>query len=219
MELHTLILVLKGITAGFIVSIPLGPIALVLIQRTMNKGVKSGVISGLGVATADTFYAAIGAFGVTFITNFLMTQQTELKILGGIILLLIGINMYKTDPLKKASSVSANPVVKSLGDFFSMFFLTITNPLIIFMYITAFTILGIGHAQGNTQDALLITIPIYLGATGWWILLTSGVKLFRHKIQIKKLFYINKITGIIVIVLAIGTGLSVFLSLDLLSFL
>ncbi len=212
MGITTLQFLFKGIIAGLWVSVPLGPIGVLLIQRTMNKGVKSGFISGLGVATADTFYAMIAVFGITFLSNFFESQQTILTILGIIILLVMGIKMYNSDPvscLKKKKENSGN----EFTDFFSMFMLTITNPLTIIIFSTVFALLGIGLIQTNKFGAIVVTFGIYIGASLWWFLLSSGVNFFRHKIKLKSLFWMNRITGVIIILIALGGAVSSLLLL------
>lgn len=210
MALDVLLIFIKGIIAGIVVSIPLGPIGVILIQRTMNKGLRSGVISGLGIATADTFYAIVAAFGLTFITNFLMAQEVGLKLVGGIILFIIGLKLFKSKP----AQVKQPPRTKSnsrFGDFFSMFFLTISNPMMIFMFASAFTLLGLNIVKGEPRMAFVVTTGIYVGAIVWWGLLTSGANLFKHKIKLKKLGILNKISGGIIIGASIVAAFSVFL--------
>ena len=211
MALPSILIFIKGIITGILVSIPLGPIGIILIQRTMNNGLRSGVVSGLGIATADTFYGILAAYGLTFITNFLIAQQTSFKIFGGIILLILGIKLLKSNPIQ------AKPQLKKesgsrIGDFFSMFFLTISNPMMIFMYASAFTLLGLNFVKGDPQLAFLVTTGIYVGAFLWWGALTSGVNLFRHRIKLKKLFIVNKISGSIIIGASIVAAVSVLIN-------
>ena len=214
MDFTVLLYLLKGIVAGFLVSVPLGPIGIILVQRTVSKGVKSGFISGLGVATADTFYAIIAVFGLTFLTNFLMSQIVPFKIIGGIILLVLGIRIYNTSPSVKSHKKAKSTIKKGgfFRDFFSMFFLTITNPLTIVLYGSVFALLGLGFNGYNPKNAFILTIGISIGAILWWFMLSSGVNLFKHKINLKRLSLINKITGVVVIGLAIFAALSILFS-------
>jgi threonine/homoserine/homoserine lactone efflux protein len=214
MALFTLEYFIKGIFAGLLISVPLGPIGVLLIQRTVNKGVRSGFISGLGVATADTLFAIIASFGLTFLTNFFITQQTSIKLIGGIILLFMGIRLLSQDPEKYR--INCQDTYRSglshFGDFISMFILTITNPLAILLYGTVFTLLGLGITNHDPRSAFILIFGIYVGATVWWLVLSSGVNLYRHKIDLKKLSLINKITGIVVIAIAIFGAISIFMS-------
>lgn len=207
MGIATFQIFFKGILAGLWVSIPLGPIGVLLIQRTMNKGLKSGLVSGLGVATADTFFAIVAAFGLTFLTNFFEDKQTQLTLIGGLIMLFIGIKMFKSNPAKdfrKNKKNSKNRVT----DFFSMFFLTITNPITILVFSPVFALLGIGLSDGDNTTSIIVTFGIYFGASLWWLLLSSGVNFFRHKIRLRNLWWMNRITGIIIIVIAIVAATS-----------
>ena len=73
---------LKGLVIGFSVAAPVGPIGILCINRTLSKGRLHGFVSGLGAATADALYGCIAAFGLTFITTFLLTQKIWLQLIG-----------------------------------------------------------------------------------------------------------------------------------------
>jgi threonine/homoserine/homoserine lactone efflux protein len=211
MELFTLNYLIKGILAGLLVSMPLGPIGVVLIQRTMNKGFASGIISGLGVATADTLFAIIASFGLTFITNFFIKEMTAFTVIGSIILFVMGIRMFKSNPAQYFNASRKIEGNNQFSDFISMFLLTITNPMTVFIFGTVFTILGLGILHDDRRSALIVTIGIYFGATLWWLILSSGINLFRHKINLKSLHWLNRITGTVIIIIAFGIIGSLFL--------
>jgi len=201
--------------AGLTISVPLGPIGVLLINRTVNKGARSGVASGLGIATADTFYALIAAFGLSFLTNFLIKQQFSLKIIGGACLLYMGWKIYNKSPFTLRNIFSkhcANGKKKSnvFVDFLSMFALTITNPFTIVFYGTVFTVLGLTVSELGVKGIYIVALGIYLGATIWWLMLASGINLFRNKLKIRGIWMINKVMGSLIIALAILAALSLF---------
>ena len=96
-----LILLIKGLIIGLLVSVPLGPIGVLCIQRTLNKGRRSGFISGLGASSADTIFALVASLGLTIVINFVREQQQYFQIAGGLIVLYIGFKIFYTNPVKQ----------------------------------------------------------------------------------------------------------------------
>ncbi|MBE9467975.1 MAG: LysE family transporter [Bacteroidetes bacterium] len=206
-----IIYLIKGLIVGIAVSAPMGPIGVLCVQKTVNKGKIMGFYSGMGAATADTFYAIITAFGLTYITNFLLRHQLYLEIIGISVLLALGLKMFFSNPVKQ---YKANQQIKKnkgiFSDYISTFFLTISNPLTIIFYGTAYAALGlIGDSQTAGSSYLLI-LGIFLGATLWWYFLTSIVNIYRHKFKLKIIWNINRISGIAIIALSCFAIIQVF---------
>ncbi|HPD96121.1 MAG: LysE family transporter [Bacteroidales bacterium] len=197
-----LILLVKGIVIGLLASIPLGPIGVICIQRTINKGRSSGFVSGLGAASADTFFAAIAGFSLSFIISFIEEKQLIIEVIGGIIVALLGLKTFYTNPVSQLKRHKRKKN-KLIEDFFSVLFLTATNPFAIFVFVALFAATGIvAHDQhfGITSIALL---GVFLGGSLWWYILSSLVNFFRHKFRLKQLWWINKISGAIIFILGI----------------
>lgn len=195
-------LFIKGIIIGLIASIPLGPIGVICIQRTINKGRSSGFVSGLGAAVADTIFAAIAAFSLTYIINFIEERQLIIEFVGGIIVILLGLKTFYTNPvsqLKRHKRKKNKPV----EDFISVLLLTGTNPFAIFFFVALFAAAGIvHHSQGFGQSSVAL-VGVFLGGALWWYTLTSLVNLFRHKFRLKQLWWINKIAGAAILLLGL----------------
>jgi len=172
----------KGVTIGFAASIPLGPIGILCIQKTINKGRLSGFVSGLGAALSDTFYAVIAGFGLTFITNFILEKQLYLKIAAGAILFYLGFKIFFTDPIKQYREQSRKKGKGLFGDFISIFLLTVSNPLAVFFFGGAFAAFGFVSEESAFTSVLFLTLGVFIGATFWWTILTTLVNLFRKKI-------------------------------------
>ena len=188
-----------GLVVGFLASVPLGPIGVLCIQRTLNKGRMSGFVSGIGAASSDFIYAIIAGYSVSFVTKFIEEQLFLIKILGAVILLVLGLKIYLTNPvvqMRKQRKRSAGLV----QDYVSTFLLTITNPLAIFLFIAAFSIVG-GERNFLTQSGLMC--GVFIGASLWWLTLTSLVGLFRKKLSLRRLYWINKIAGSVIIILVL----------------
>lgn len=202
---------LKGLLVGIIVSAPMGPIGVLCVQKTVNKGQLLGFFSGLGAATADTFYAILAVFGVTFLTNFLAKNQLFLQVVGITVLLILGFRMIFNNPIKqyrynRASSKKTN----AIKDYLSVFFLTISNPLTIIFFGAAFAMLGLLSDNLSQRNNLLLVAGIFSGASLWWLLLTYVVNIFRKKFRLRNIFMLNRVSGIIIIVLSIVAILKFF---------
>jgi len=201
------LLLLKGIIVGISTSAPLGPLGILCIQRTINKGVLSGLVSGLGAAVADIIYAAIAGFGISIIADFLKEYQMLIRILGGIVLLIVGIMIFRSNPIKQIRQQKAQKR-NYVSDFISSFVITFTNPITIVVFGAVFASLGLDQVT-NLNPIVLTLLGIFAGALLWWLALTIFINIFRNKIRLRNLWWINKITGIVVSVF----GLAIFVSL------
>ncbi len=199
----------KGIIIGLSASIPLGPIGVLCIQRTLNKGRKSGFISGLGAAAADGFYAIVAGFSVSVIIDYLTEYQTSLRIGGGIVLLFMGYKLFTTNPGKQLRDQLKRKRKGLFGDFISIFALTISNPITIFVFMAVFAGFNLVESQSDHTNVFSLITGILLGATTWWFTLSTVVSIFRGKFKLRRMLLINRIAGVLVILF----GLFVFSTL------
>ncbi len=200
---------IKGLIVGFLASIPLGPVGVLCIQRTINKGRYSGLISGMGAATVDMFFALVAALGLTYIINFIEEQQFLIQLIGGGVLIFLGTKIFNTNPIKQIRK-HRRKKNKLIEDYFSVFFLTLSNPLGVFLFIAAFAGIGMVTSNDSSLKSSLIVLGVFLGATLWWSTLTFFIDFFRKHFRLKQLWWINKIAGILIIVFGVAAMLSVF---------
>lgn len=201
--------ILEGMIVGFSASVPLGPIGVLCIQRTLQRGRLAGFFSGLGAAVSDTIYAVIAGFSLSFIVAFIEEQIFWIQIFGAVILFLLGAHIYRSNP---AVQLRRQRRSKSsyLQDFVSTFLLTISNPLALFLFIAFFAGFGVVAPNSGLAGQLVLILGVFLGATTWWLLLTSVVGLFRQAVNLRRLYWINKIAGATIVVLVL-VGLVVWL--------
>ena len=207
-------ILLKGIILGLTVSMPLGPIGIILINRTIKRGMLSGVFSGLGLATADTLLAVLAALGFTVILSFINEERFIISIIAGLIIIGIGLKIYLSNPVKDIRNrEKAN---KSLWrDYYSVFVLSISNPYTIFIFVAFFS--GV-HIGGNVKPELVpfFLVPgVLIGTITWWFFLSYFVSRFKKNIRLRVIVRVNKVAGIVVIVIGIIVLLSVFTPLKL----
>ena len=198
-------LIIAGIAAGLLISVPLGPVGVLIIRKTLNKGRGAGYLGASGAVVADMFFAIIAGFGVSFITNFIDSFQQEIRIGGGVILMILAYKLFTSSVVDEIRNKSKNGTL--WADFMHTYFLTLSNPLTIIVIGAIFAAGDPGDKFGRVEILTLIS-GVFVGAVGWWIFLVTTVNLFRKRIRLKTLWYLNKITGILIF----AFGLFVFFS-------
>ena len=139
-----LILFLKGLVVGICASVPLGPIGVLCIQRTLSKGRHSGFITGLGAAVTDTFFAAIALLSLSFVQHILSDYKNIVMIAGGVIVGIFGVRLFMTNPVKQIKRIKSGNK-RYWQDFFSTIIMTISNPGAFFLMLGLFAFIGINH--------------------------------------------------------------------------
>jgi threonine/homoserine/homoserine lactone efflux protein len=187
---------IKGFVIGFSIAAPVGPIGILCIQRTLSGGNVQGLVTGLGAATADALYGLIAAFGLTFISNFLVDQSIWFRIIGGLFLCYLGIRAFLRKPQDQTVSAANSTTLSAYG---TTFFLTLTNPMTILFFAAIFAGLGIVSESIQYVSAGLMVIGVFTGSGAWWLLLSGATGIFRNKISERKLALVNKISGVIIL--------------------
>jgi threonine/homoserine/homoserine lactone efflux protein len=195
---------LKGIVIGFAMAIPIGPVGIICVRKTLTEGRLRGLIIGLGAATADLFYGSVAAFGLTVISDTLDSQRIWIRLVGGALLLFLGIRTFRTGPKELKVPINNSGILRS---YITTIFITLTNPLTIFAFLAVFAALGIGSGLGYFSASVLVT-GVFMGSGLWFLLLSSGAILFRKKLDLAGMRWVNKIAGILVTIsglIAIGS--------------
>lgn len=215
-----LINILKAFLIGICASAPIGPIAILVIQKSLSKGHKAGFITGMGACLVDTLFSIIAIFFLAIAQKFLNDNKELILIAGGAVVAVLGIFMTRSDPFRKmkADSYSSSVMMK---DFMQAIVMGLSNPGAILVIFGLFAFFGIG-ASGEPNDWKLtpIIISVSLGAAAYWFVFTGILSHFRKKFKISSLLWISRLTGIIVIIIGLallGEGLFrvVFLGIPL----
>jgi len=185
---------LKGMIIGFSIAIPVGPIGLLCIRRTLARGRLSGLSSGLGAATADGIYGSVAAFGLTFISHFLVSHQMTLGLIGGAFLCYLGVRIFVSVPQEKKPTREDG----LLADYVSTLFLTLTNPVTILTFAAIFAASGVGSAPGRYYLPALLVLGVFSGSAIWWFVLSGLVSLFHKSIDESRLRLVNRISGTLI---------------------
>lgn len=199
---------IKGLVIGVSIAAPVGPIGILCIRTTLAEGMTAGFVTGLGAATADAIYAAIGALGIAAITTALQSAGFYLRIVGIAVLLWIAWRTWRQTPSDTAANTGA--AGKSLWiAFASTCALTLANPTTILSFAAIFAGAGLAAANANTAAAQAIALVsgAFLGSLAWWLFLSGSVALFRARIGVSTLGIINKISALVLIGFAAWMGL------------
>lgn len=193
--------IFKGVLIGLMVSVPLGPMGVLIIQKTLQKGALAGFVAGMGAACADLFYATVAAFGLGFVVNIIQTHELVLQIIGGIFLLIVGLKIYFDNPLKQIRMKKRVSKTGMLGDFLTLFFLTASNPVAIVVFMAVFAGASVFGDEPSFRVELFVLTGVLLGGGLWWYTLSALVNLFRKRFRLRVLITINRISGVLITIL------------------
>lgn len=185
----------RGLILGFSIAAPVGPIGVLCIRRTLANGRLVGFISGLGAASADAFYGAVAALGLTAISNLLIGLRLWIHLLGGIFLCYLGIRTLLSAPAESAARTEGRGL---LGAYASTLGLTLTNPATILSFVGIFAALGVAQG-GGYGTAIWIVVGVFCGSAAWWLLLSGAIGLFRARIGLRELRWVNRLSGAILL--------------------
>jgi threonine/homoserine/homoserine lactone efflux protein len=182
---------LRGLAAGLIIAAPVGPVNVLCIQRTLEKGWRSGLLSGVGAALADTMYGGIAGFGISLVIDFLIREEFWFRLIGGIVLMGIGVLYYLRKPASLGEHATGS---SSHSDLVTTFLLTTTNPTTILSFLVVLATLGLGSQRPLWQTSLLVG-GIFCGSMAWWLVLTGGINMIRDRIGDSTMAWMNRIGG------------------------
>ena len=196
---------LRGFALGLAIAAAPGPIFFLCLRRTLVKGWLNGLVSGLGVATADGFYAAVAAFGVGAITTLLTGERRWLALAGGVLLVALGVRIVLDQP--KSTESTSNNGAGLAWAYVSTLGLTITNPATILSFAALAATLGTGLSSGYLRPGLLV-VGVLLGSVTWWSVLAALGAGLRARITPRVVGGISTASGLAII----GLGLAAVVS-------
>jgi threonine/homoserine/homoserine lactone efflux protein len=197
-----LVFLLKGIAVGLLIAVPVGPVGIMCVRRTIFEGKLAGLVSGLGAATADALFGFVAAFGLTFVSDWLIGYHQWLRVAGGCYLLYVGGSALLAEPEAKQSS---EPDAEGLlRDFLSTFALTLTNPITILAFLGIFSALGLSGADATFSRAASLVLGVWLGSLLWWLALTFGLGSLFRSFDARHLKWINRASGSILLLSGAG---------------
>lgn len=201
----------KGLIIGILVSAPMGPIGMLCIQRTLNKGRWHGFITGLGATLSDVIYAALTCLGMGVVVNFVEANHAPLQLMGSILLGFFGFYIFNINPVKILKKQRENKLSYT-QDFITAFLLTFSNILIVLLYIGLFARFGFILPEYSVLMLVGGIFSIGLGALSWWFGITYIVSKVRRWFNVRGIWMLNRMVGSIIIILSVLGALSVLLT-------
>jgi len=193
--------IIKAFMVGFAASVPVGPVAILVVQKSLSKGHRAGFVTGLGASVVDTLYAVIAMFALAFMQNFLSHHQVVILLAGGVILIGLGLSMALKDPFRK---IKADGTSKpSAADFLQASLMTISNPGAIFVMLARFAFFGITDDAPSTWHVAPILLSVASGSVVYWFLLSWALGYFRNKFTMNTILWVSRVTGAIVVIIGI----------------
>ena len=192
--------IVKGFIVGIGASIPLGPLGVMCVQKTLSKGRISGIVTGLGASITDTIFATFAIVSLALIQDFVRDNEISVLFFGGLAVIAIGLKIFLTNPVKQIRRSKGGK--KLLEDFISAIIMTITNPGAVFLILGLFAFVGLNVDSSSSGDVIFAALlGVFLGANAWWIILSTSINIFRNKFRLKQLLLINRVAGIVIMVL------------------
>src|SRR5690554_541519 len=191
----------KGIIIGIIVSAPMGPIGILCVQRTLSKGRMHGFVTGMGAMFSDLIYASITLIGMGFVDDLMQTNRALIQFIGSIVIILFGVVIFSTNPLKILQPTSNNYEARYYQDFATAFLLTLSNVAIIFLFISLYARFQYSPLDKNWFTFAVGITSIGVGALVWWTFITTYVSKLKRYFNRQSLKFFNRMMGIILMLL------------------
>ena len=189
----------KGLVIGLLIAAPVGPVNLLCAARSLSRGWRAGMISGLGAAAADTMFGAIAVLGLGFVAEALVAHRAVLSLLGALFLFAYGWRVLATAPASASVPDGRDGARSAIADAVSAFALTLANPITVFSFLGVYVAFGIeADATVDRRDAALLA-GIFLGASAWWFTIASAASLLRTRFSDRGLVWANRIAGLTIL--------------------
>ncbi len=208
--MSVLLLAAKGFALGFAIAAPLGPIGALCINRTLQRGFWVGLAGGLGTALADALYGGLAAVGFAAFSVFLSGIDAPMRLFGGLAMIWFGWRGMRPREPRPAAEIGARDLLGTVG---ATFLLTIANPTTILSFALFFAGLGLASVADAASKAVVV-VGVFAGSLAWWVILTGGVALVRHKVSDRFALWVGRLSGGLILVfglLAVGSFVLGFL--------
>lgn len=189
----------KGILIGLVFGVPVGAVGALTVRRTIAYGRAAGFFSGLGCSAADLCYCGVSVFGFTLISDFMLSYQKIISLLGGLFIVLMGIGFIKQ---KQPVRYENRAVLKWFSFFGSSFIIAAGNPATIVTFLLAFSVFNMGEIH-SVYDGIGTVFGVLLGTCVWWTLMSLVLGSVRKHITQRKGIIINYILGILVLLFGV----------------
>ena len=209
---------LGGLMVGCMASMPPGPTAILCLQRNISKGIPSGIVTGLGIATSDTLYASIAFFSLSFVTGFIESNMLLIKCIAGIFISAFGVNIFLKEPQMQIRRNQSEKDRTDWKDYASGFLLSFANPAYILVHVALIATvksMGFYDADGNAFSNASMILGIFAGCSGWWLIIASVMKIVRKYFRPRHMLWINRISGIVITLIGVSLLISMISNIQI----
>ncbi len=198
-EISLVEIIVKGVIIGIVASAPMGPVGVLCVQRTLNKGRIYGIVTGTGAALSDILYALVTGYGLSFLYDIISNPGTLywMQLVGAIVMFLFGIHTFRTNPVQNTRNVSRNKS-NLVQNGITGFFLTLSNPLIVLLFMALFTPFNFMLPDMPFFNQFIGYISIFGGAMLWWLFITYLVNKLRVRFDVRGIWIVNRVIGALV---------------------
>lgn len=198
MEVDNLI---TGIVVGFLVAAPVGPVAVLCIQRTLLDGRLVGYATGVGAALADTVFGALAIFSVAVVQGFLADHRSSVQLVGSVVLIILGLRTIlarsvRSEAASASLAIDHLTLLQALG---SSFLVTIVNPITILAFVSIFAAIHVSTTVDGLMGSWTIVVGVLLGALAWWSMLASVASVLRQRFTERSLRWLNRVSGAVIL--------------------
>lgn len=196
-----LILLLEGVVIGFLMAVPVGAVGILCVRRTLSAGRNAAFVIGLAGATADLLFAAVAAFSIRLISDFVFAHQYEIRLVGGIVLLTMGILLFRSHrsvPPSRPGNLAHTRV------FVSTLMLALTNPLVMFGYGAVITAAGIIRFASDLLALAFLVAGVFLGSLLWFFTISSLAHRFRARVTLESFSIVNRLAGVLLVLIGLN---------------
>lgn len=201
--------ILKAFIIGICASAPVGPIAILVIQKSLSKGHKAGFVTGLGACLVDTVFSIIAIFALALAQRIIEENKELILLAGGLIVAIVGWRMAVSNPFRKVKAEQDSRSI-SIKDFLQAMAMGFSNPGAIFVIFALFAFFGLGDSSPHDWKVAPIIISVSAGAASYWFCITALLDHFRKRFKLQTIMWVNRITGAIIIIIGLalmGEGL------------
>jgi threonine/homoserine/homoserine lactone efflux protein len=189
-------LFLKSIIIGLSISLPIGPVGILCLQRLFTRGPMAGLLSGLGAATADLFYALVAMFSLYLLEPSIRIYENYFKILGGIVFIILGTVIFLSKPGSQTKQSKPSSLLQS---YVSTFFIVLSNPALVFMFFALLTAADIDTSTITASNLISIGLGIFCGSSLWWVVIGIISSKYHIKFDNNTLHKLNMIAGLLIV--------------------
>lgn len=194
---------IQGIIFGFFLALPVGPVGVLCVQRTLAEGRLHGLLSGLGAAFGDALFGAIAAFGISAVKDWLEAHQDDLRIIGGVVLLLLAVrtlwgkSSHGSKREKRDDNTNRVVTHSLVKDFVSTFMLAVTNPITLIAFAGLLATLGITEAGASVGNASILVAGVFAGSAAWWLAIATTAGILRPFVDGTYQIWMNRVSAVI----------------------